>query len=342
MIKTKAAILSTLHKPLLLEEILIDDELKSGQVLIQMESASICGSQIGEIDGIKGVDKHLPHLLGHEGIATVLRVATDVSKVKEGDKVATHWMKSSGIDAMSGKYNSPSLGKINSGPIAIFSEKSIISENRITKISSESIAPIFSTLGCGLLTSYGVITHDLKVDKSRKKLLILGFGGIGQLIYLVGNLITNCEFTIFDKNKNSLRIASKLGIENIYEDITKIPSGEFDYAVDTTGNPKIIEHGYESLQKTGHLCLVGVTPKSQKISLDPMPLHYGKILTGSFGGSAVPNIDIPELEKLVNDNLQYFANFELKTFDFSEINLAIIELRNSPKFSKALISFLGT
>jgi Zn-dependent alcohol dehydrogenase len=39
-------------------------------------------SQIHEIDATKGPDKYLPHLLGHEGSATVLEVGPGVRFVK--------------------------------------------------------------------------------------------------------------------------------------------------------------------------------------------------------------------------------------------------------------------
>ena len=31
-------------------------------------------SQIGEIEGIKGADKFLPHLMGHEGCGIILEI----------------------------------------------------------------------------------------------------------------------------------------------------------------------------------------------------------------------------------------------------------------------------
>jgi hypothetical protein len=33
---------------------------------VKIHFTGICGSQIGEINGVKGPDQYLPHLLGHE------------------------------------------------------------------------------------------------------------------------------------------------------------------------------------------------------------------------------------------------------------------------------------
>lgn len=337
--KTTAAILAKINSPLAIEEISISDRLESGQVLIQMESAAICGSQIGEIKGVKGTDKYLPHLLGHEGIAIVLRTAKDVTKVSEGDRVAVHWMKGAGIDAKPANYSSFNFSRINSGAIAVFAEKSIISENRITKIGSEYKSSIFSTLGCGLLTSYGVLTRNLDILNKKGNLLILGFGGVGQLIYLIGSIISEASFSVLDRNTHSLELAKSWGISNIFSNLDDIPEDEYDFIIDTTGNVISIEKGYACLSQIGHLVLLGVTPVGQRIRIDPMPLHFGKVITGSFGGNANPEIDIPKIQELVNSNLGHFDKYKFKNFKLSEINTAILELENNPNFSRALIDF---
>jgi S-(hydroxymethyl)glutathione dehydrogenase/alcohol dehydrogenase len=64
--KTQAAILVEQHRPLEIAEVDIP-KLGYGQVLVEIHVSRICGSQIGEIDGVKGNDPWLPHLLGHEG-----------------------------------------------------------------------------------------------------------------------------------------------------------------------------------------------------------------------------------------------------------------------------------
>jgi S-(hydroxymethyl)glutathione dehydrogenase/alcohol dehydrogenase len=339
MIKSKAAILTKINSPLVIEDILIPDQLESGQVLIEMQNSAICGSQIGEIRGVKGKDEYLPHLLGHEGVATVLRIASDVTKVLPGDIVSVHWMKGSGIDANPAKYKSSSFPLINSGAIAVFAEKSVISENRITKISSDVKSSIFSTLGCGLLTSYGVLSRNLSISNKGGNLLILGFGGIGQLLYLIGSKITNCSFSVLDKNIHSLDLADSYGITNRYSNLYDLPRDYYDYVIDTTGDVMIIERAYECLSQIGQMVLLGVTPAGQKIEIDPMPLHFGKVLTGSFGGNAIPDFDIPIIQELVFSDLAHFEKYVFKRFQLDEINMAIEELNNNPKFSRALIDF---
>jgi len=56
----KAAILTELRKPLVVTDIELPKTLQIGQVLVKVSYSGICGSQLGEIDGVKGKDNFLP------------------------------------------------------------------------------------------------------------------------------------------------------------------------------------------------------------------------------------------------------------------------------------------
>ena len=58
--KTTAAILVEQKKSLIIDEIEVPP-LSIGQVLVEIKMSRICGSQLGEIDGVKGPDRFLPH-----------------------------------------------------------------------------------------------------------------------------------------------------------------------------------------------------------------------------------------------------------------------------------------
>ncbi|MFC1461247.1 alcohol dehydrogenase catalytic domain-containing protein, partial [Verrucomicrobiota bacterium] len=94
--KTKAAILVETGKPLVIEEIEIP-KLTVGQVLVKVICSGICGAQINEIDAVKGPDKFLPHLLGHEATGKVVECGQGVTTVSKGDRVVMHWRKGAGI-----------------------------------------------------------------------------------------------------------------------------------------------------------------------------------------------------------------------------------------------------
>ena len=60
--KTLAAVLVETSQPLQVEELQIP-VLKEGQVLVKISYSGVCHSQLNEVQGLKGVDKFLPHTL---------------------------------------------------------------------------------------------------------------------------------------------------------------------------------------------------------------------------------------------------------------------------------------
>ena len=99
-----AAILVKQNQPLVIDEISFEDVLDVGQVLVKLDYSGICGSQLGEISGVKGPDPYLPHLLGHEGSGTVVETGPGVRTVTTGDRVVLHWKKGLGIEGSPPKY----------------------------------------------------------------------------------------------------------------------------------------------------------------------------------------------------------------------------------------------
>ena len=154
----KAAVLLKKNKIELVElEVPI---LKQGQILIKNHYAGICHTQLLEFREKRGLDKFLPHCLGHESSATVVDVGPGVKKVKRSDNVIASWISGSGINAKGPNYKSNSkIKKINAGPIAVFSEYSIVSENRIYKIPKKLSSKDAVFYGCAIPTGMGSIRN---------------------------------------------------------------------------------------------------------------------------------------------------------------------------------------
>src|SRR6267143_214934 len=148
---TRAAILTELGRPLALAEIRLPERLEAGQVLVHVHCSGICGSQLGEIDGAKGEDKFLPHLLGHEGSGKVLETGPGVRHVKPGDSVVLHWRKGRGIESATPAYDWDGR-KVNAGWVTTFNEYGVVSENRLTAIPGDIDPELAALFGCAVTT----------------------------------------------------------------------------------------------------------------------------------------------------------------------------------------------
>ena len=92
-IKIKAAVLEEINKKLIIKNVYHKNDLRNNQILVKIKYSGICGSQLGEVNGIKGKDKFLPHLLGHEATGIIEETAKNVKNFKKNDKVILHWQK---------------------------------------------------------------------------------------------------------------------------------------------------------------------------------------------------------------------------------------------------------
>ncbi|MGB0911660.1 MAG: zinc-binding dehydrogenase [Nitrospirales bacterium] len=303
---TKAAVLTELHKPLEVVEIKLPQVLSFGQVLVKIHYSGICGAQINEMEGAKGPDKFLPHLLGHEGSGVVLEVGPGVKTVKEGDHVVLHWRPSGGIQSETPSYQWEGK-KINSGWVTTFNEYSVVSENRVTPIPKDfdmRIAPMF---GCSVTTAFGVINNDAQV-RVGQSVIVFGVGGVGLNIAQAADMVSANPIIGIDLHTSKLDTAKQFGATHVIHagssvDVTTqvydiVGQGGADVVIDTTGNSRVIEMAYELTHADGKTILVGVPRKGDNINIYSLPLHFKKVLKGSHGGNANPAVDIPRYIRL--------------------------------------------
>ncbi len=300
--KTKAAILRETGKPLEIKEIEVPS-VKRGQVLVKILYSGICHSQINEIRGLKGEDKYLPHLLGHEGSGIVESVGGGVTKVKKGDYVVLSWIKGDGKDVPSTVYACGNE-RINAGAISTFSTYAVIAENRMVKIPEKIPADIAALLGCAVPTGAGIIKNHIqaKGPVKGKTLAIFGVGGIGASALLYARTLPFEAVIAIDINEKKLSFASALEATSCInprkgsavEAIKKLTAGKgADYAVECTGVKQVMEDAFASLADTGTAIIAGNLRKGETISIDPFDLIRGKKLTGTWGGATNPDRDIP-------------------------------------------------
>lgn len=331
----RAAILVEQHQPLVVADIELPETLSFGQVLVQVHYSGICGAQINEIEGAKGPDKFLPHLLGHEGSGTVLDIGPGVKTVKKGDHVVMHWRPSSGLQAEPPTYQWDGR-KVNAGWVTTFNDIAVISENRLTVIPQDfdlKLAPLF---GCAVTTAMGVINNDAQV-KIGQSVVIFGLGGVGLNIAQSAELVSAYPIVGVDIVASKVEMAKQWGATHTFNskstpdlatEIRNIvgPQGA-DVVVETTGNARVIELAYELTHPDGKTILVGVPRKGDNISIYSLPLHFKKVLTGSHGGSAEPHLDIPRYIRLYQAGKLKLDGLITHQFSLDEINEAIALMR---------------
>jgi S-(hydroxymethyl)glutathione dehydrogenase/alcohol dehydrogenase len=341
--KTRAAILVEQKKPLVIEEVEVPP-LKLGQVLVKVLASGICGSQIGEINGVKGPDRFLPHLLGHEGCGTVLEVGEGVRTVKPGDRVVLHWRKGAGLESVTPAYASR-LGTVNAGWVTTFNDHAIVSENRVTAVPADFDIEAAALFGCAITTAFGVVNSNAQVAIGQS-VAVFGAGGIGLSIIQGAALAGAHPIIAIDLHDNRLALARTLGATHTVNsrsadaaaEIAKVAGTDgVDVAIDNTGNVEVIALASRLTSGRGRTVLVGVPPKGATAAISTLPLHFEKRLVGSHGGESRPDVDIPRYVRLVQDGRLSLEGVVGRRYGLDEINTAIDDMTSGRLAGRAIV-----
>ena len=335
MLKTKAAVLTHLNAPLSIESLIVPD-LKVGQVLVKVIASGICGKQIGEINGQFGEDKHLPHLLGHEGGGVVDAIGEGVKNVNVGDHVVMHWRKGVGIEADPPTYFTKYGKPIGAGPVATFTEYAVVSENRLTSISIDIPFYVAALMGCAITTAFGLINNEAKL-KMGQSIAVYGVGGVGLSIVQGASLVSAHPIIAIDKVDKKLEIAYNCGathmlntnVHDVEYEISRIVGKGVDVFVDCTGNVDLISKAYKMTDSIGKTILVGQPYCDDELIIPDMLRNYGgKQLFASQGGFTNPTEDIPRYCKLFKHNKISTVEIATHFFTLDEINDALDVVRS--------------
>ena len=328
----KSAVLVEQNKPLKILQ-LKKPIPKKNQILVKIIYSGFCSSQYGEILGIKGKDKFIPHSLGHEACGKVIDTGLSVKSKKKNDLVVLHWMKSKGKESPKIEYRDKDGLKINSGKITTFSYLSLVSENRVTKIRSDYKEQIeyLPLMGCSIPVALSTLEKILKVE-SNKNILILGSGALGlPMIHFCKHKKLN-SIDVLEKNVRAIKKSKKFGASKIFKNLEdynlkkNYKKNFYNYIVDTTGSSKILNKvlSYPIICKFAFL---GVPHFNEKIRFNSLKINYGLQLLGSYGGNFNPDKDLVRYLRLLKKTKFKFKIYIDKIYDFAQINKLIHDFK---------------
>jgi S-(hydroxymethyl)glutathione dehydrogenase / alcohol dehydrogenase len=274
----------------------------------------------------------------------VMATGPGVGHVKPGDRVVLHWRKGRGIESSVPKYQWDGR-VVNAGWITTFNEYAIVAENRVTTIPPESDMKVAALFGCAVTTGFGVVVNNAKV-RIGDSVVVFGAGGVGLNIVQAAAMVSAHPLIAVDLHDNRLELAKRMGATHVINsakaDARKaildiVGEAGIDVFIDNTGQPAIIQMGYQLVKPQGRVTLVGVPRKGANLSLYSLPLHFGKVLSGSHGGEAVPEQDIPRYHAMFNAGRIRLREIITDIHALHEINTAIQKMRDGTLAGRCLI-----
>jgi S-(hydroxymethyl)glutathione dehydrogenase/alcohol dehydrogenase len=330
--KTEAAILVDIGKPLVLAELEIP-VLKPGQVLVEVAYSGACGTQVMEWRGDKGEDRWLPHCLGHEGTGTVLETGGAVTKVKAGDRVVLSWIKGQGIEAGGAVYDWEGR-KVNAGGVTTFQRHTVVSENRLTLLPPDLAMDTAVLLGCAAPTGMGAVYNVLKVQPG-DSVAVFGTGGIGLNALMAAHLAGAMPVIGIDPNPTRRALAGLFGATDVIDPKTTdvlaavrkiVPQG-VDLAVESSGMPEVMEQAIQAVRpQGGRAVVIGNARQGAVLTLNPGIFNQGKSLLGTWGGDSVPDRDYGRYGRLLASGRFPVRELLSKPYSLADADRALADL----------------
>ena len=300
----RAAIAREFGGPLHLEEV-EKPEPGDGQVIIQIETAGLCHTDIHAVHGDWPVKPKMPLIPGHEGVGIVERVGPNAGDIREGDRVALPWLAyACGVCeyCVSGHETlcpyQQNAGYSIDGSYADYARGF---GRYVTKVP-KGVDPLdASPLTCAGVTTYKAVKES--GARPSDLVAIFGVGGLGHMALQYAK-VAGATVVAVDIADQKLEVARELGAtytfnptkDDVVEELQKL--GGADSAISTAVSPKAFEQAYRSLRRGGTLVFVGL-PADNHIQLPIFEtVLQGLTIKGSIVGT---RLDLEEVFELHAD-----------------------------------------
>ncbi|KAG9775432.1 hypothetical protein KCU88_g5096, partial [Aureobasidium melanogenum] len=270
----------------------------AGEVLVRIIASGVCHTDLGcgsHPDGVGFPVPPYPRVLGHEGAGYVVKVGSNVTKVKAGDSVLLSFAFCGnchncehGAPGYCAQFTSLNFcgnpkafqfsggGQVQSdvgGSFfgqSSFSNLTRVQETSVVKVTdmikNEADLKLYAPLGCGFQTGAGTVT-ELGSARASDKVAVIGLGGVG-LAAIMAARHRGCRTIIgIDRVEARLELAKSLGATHTIN-TSSIGDG-LEKAV------RDIQQGIEFTANQGKMILLGVAPMDAALQVALVPFMVG-------------------------------------------------------------------
>lgn len=279
-----------------LEERPMPTLLDSRDAIVKVTLASICSSDIHIKHG--AVPRAVPGtIVGHEFVAEVVEVGTDVKKFKSGDRVTVNvetfcgecfFCKRGYVNNCQDKHGGWALGcRIDGGQAEYvrvpYADNGL---NHIPEgVSNEE------ALFVGDILATGYWAAQIAEIKPADTVVVLGAGPTGLCTLECVKLYGPEKVIVIDTSEERLELAKKQKIADITinplkEDVEKVVLAHTegrgaDVVLEVAGGKDTFQTAWKVARPNATVCIVALYEDSQEL---PLPQMYGKNLTFKTGG----------------------------------------------------------
>ena len=347
----KAAVSYGFGKPLVIDEIVIDDP-RENEVKIKVTACAICHSDIMYMDGAWG--GRLPTVYGHEASGMVDSCGDGVTKVKPGDKVIVSLVRHCGncffcehhqhnLCEHQFQTDEPRRLQASNGMdvhrglrTGCFAEYAIVHQSQVVAIPNEMDYASASLLACGVITGFGAVVNIAAVEPG-SHVVVIGAGGVGINCIQAARIASASSITAIDINTDRLTTAKLFGATDTVNSTDSDPADSIreltdnrgaDYVFVSTGQPEATAGVFRFLRRGGTLVLVGMPPDGAEFSMESVEfIDANQSILGCKMGNPNLESDIPKLIGLYDSGDLELDALVTGRFSLENINDAIESTR---------------
>jgi alcohol dehydrogenase len=285
------------------------------ELLIAVEAAGLCHSDLSVVDGIR--PRPVPMLLGHEAAGRVVEVGQEVSDIAVGNRVVLTFLPRCGSCAgcRSGRLpcehgsRSNTQGTLFAGETRLwrngepishhlgvsgFASHTVVDRRSVVRVEDDVPPQVAALLGCAVLTGGGAVLNEAKPAPGDTT-VIVGLGGVGMAALLTAVALNAGPVIGVDMNEAKLATARELGATAVMTPPAAVRSGvSAACVIEAAGSARALETALDLTAPGGKTVTVGLPGLDARASISPLDLVAGaRSIVGSYLGSALPERDIP-------------------------------------------------
>jgi Zn-dependent alcohol dehydrogenase len=303
------------------------DEPRTGEALIELTAAGVCGSDLSLRDG--KMANPMPLLLGHEATGRVVALgpgtpgpavgtrvilwmrppcrACRMCRRGEGELCLTSGAMSARGTLLDGRTSSSSGGRPLHRALGIgaFTTRTNMPVTGLVEVPDSVPDDVAALLGCGVATGAGAVLNVARPTPG-DVVLVIGGGGVGLAAAMTAAALGAGAIVVADPAEHRRAAALDLGATHVIPGGgARVVRGQLkeamgdtwvDIAIDAVGRPELVELGFRIVRQGGTVVAVGVQAGDATVGLPGAQLATShKRVVGCFMGGVEPHRDLPKL-----------------------------------------------
>ncbi|NUW35724.1 alcohol dehydrogenase catalytic domain-containing protein [Nonomuraea sp. SMC257] len=287
-----------------------------GELLIRIEAAGVCHSDLSVVDGNRV--RPVPMLLGHEAAGVVEQVGAGVDDIPVGRRVVMAFLPrcgacqgcaTDGVTPCVRGSAANNEGTLLTGGVRLhrdgarvlhhlgvsaFATHAVVDRHSVVPVDDDVPPEVAAVLGCAVLTGGGAVINAGR-PAAGQTVMVVGLGGVGMAALITALALDGVTVVGVDGNPDKLDTAQRLGAHGTYSPAEVAELGiRASVVIEAAGNARAFESAVAATAPGGRTVTVGLPALHARSSISPLQLvAEGRTIIGSYLGSAVPARDIP-------------------------------------------------